>query len=138
MKKIDLILFSISGVANANILDLKVSTAQIFDVQWSASATTLTTSSFNYIYASVNYATQTLSASRLTASQYADINSVPGRYIGFFNSTTVPGTYGLSVFNSDGTQYKVLNYTGSFRAIADGAIFYNGNRNYRNCIELFL
>jgi len=111
----------------ADILDLKVGTAQIFDVQWYISGNTLYASNFNYIYSSVNYATQTTSAARLTAAQYADINSVSGRYIGFFNSTTNPGTYGMAVFNPDGTRYKTLNNTGSFRALANGAIFYNGN-----------
>jgi hypothetical protein len=31
------------------------------------------------------------------------------------------------VFNSNGSIYKIINNTGSFRALADGAIFYNGN-----------
>lgn len=127
MKKLFLFLMLFCGLARADILDLKVSTAQIFDVQWYISGNTLYASGFNYIYSSVNYATQTTSAARLTSAQYADINSVPGRYIGFFNSTTNPGTYGMAVFNSDGTKYKILNNTGSFRALADGAIFYNGN-----------
>lgn len=113
--------------ANASITDLKLSTAQTFDVQWYTSGGKLYASGFNYIYASINYATQTASAARLTSSQYADINSVAGRYIGFFNSTTNPGTYGMAVFNPDGTKYKILNNTGTFVALADGAIFYNGN-----------
>ena len=113
--------------AHASITDLKLSTAQMFDVQWYVSSGRLYTSGFNYIYASVNYSTQTNSAARLTSAQYADINSVAGRYIGFFNSTTNPGTYGMAVFNADGTKYKILNNTGSFRALANGAIFYNGN-----------
>ena len=110
----------------ANITDLKIGTAQIFDVQWNISGSTLNASGFNYIYASVNYATQTTSAARWTAAQTADAGS-NGRYIGFFNSTTNPGTYGMAVFNSNGTIYKIINNTGSFRALADGAIFYNGN-----------
>jgi hypothetical protein len=114
-----------SKVSNAAITDLKVSTAQIFDVQWSISGGRLNASGFNYIYASVNYATQTSSAARWTAAQTAEANS-NGRYIGFFNSTTHPGTYGMAVFNSDGTRFKTINNTGSFRALADGAIFYNG------------
>ncbi len=115
-----------ASVAFAAITDLKLSTAQIFDVQWYISGGTLHASGFNYIYASVNYATQTASAARWTAAQTADANS-NGRYIGFFNSTTNPGTYGMAVFNSDGTTYKIINNTGSFRTLADGAIFYNGN-----------
>ena len=76
-----------ASVAFAAITDLKLSTAQIFDVQWYISGGTLHASGFNYIYASVNYATQTASAARWTAAQTADANS-NGRYIGFFNSTT--------------------------------------------------
>jgi hypothetical protein len=112
--------------ASAGITDLKLSTAQIFDVQWYISGGTLNASGFNYIYSSVNYATQTTSAARWTAAQTADAGA-NGRYIGFFNSTTNPGTYGMAVFNVDGSVYKIINNTGSFRALADGAIFYNGN-----------
>jgi hypothetical protein len=126
MKKLLFVLLMLCSNAYAGILDLKLSTAQIFDVQWNISGSTLNASGFNYIYASVNYATQTTSAARWTAAQTADAAS-NGRYIGFFNSTTNPGTYGMAVFNSDGTRYKIINNTGSFRALADGAIFYNGN-----------
>lgn len=121
-----LVYLMFASVAVAAITDLKLSTAQIFDVQWYISGGTLHASGFSYIYASVNYATQTASAARWTAAQTADANS-NGRYIGFFNSTTNPGTYGMAVFNSDGTTYKIINNTGSFRALANGAIFYNGN-----------
>jgi hypothetical protein len=127
MKKFLFLLVFVCSFAQASITDLKLSTAQMFDVQWYVSGGRLYTSSFNYIYASINYATQTASAARLTSSQYNDINSVSGRYIGFFASTTNPGTYGMAVFNPDGTKYKTLNNTGSFRALANGAIFYNGN-----------
>lgn len=126
MKHIFLALLLLCSNAFAAITDLKLSTAQIFDVQWYVSGGRLYASSFNYIYASVNYATQTTSAARWTAAQTSDA-SANGRYIGFFNSTTNPGTYGMAVFNSDGSTYKIINNTGSFRALADGAIFYNGN-----------
>ena len=126
LSKAILVYFMFASAAFAAITDLKLSTAQIFDVQWYVSGGTLYASGFSYIYASVNYATQTTSAARWTAAQTADANS-NGRYIGFFNSTTNPGTYGMAVFNSDGTRYKVINNTGSFRALANGAIFYNGN-----------
>jgi hypothetical protein len=120
-----MILFSHVSVS-AGVTDLKLSTAQIFDVQWNISGGKLNASGFNYIYSSVNYSTQTTSAARWTAAQTADA-SANGRYIGFFNSTTNPGTYGMAVFNSDGSTYKLINNTGSFRTLADGAIFYNGN-----------
>ena len=120
-----MILFSHVSVS-AGVTDLKLSTAQIFDVQWSISGGKLNTSGFNYIFSSINYATQTASAARWTAAQTADAGA-NGRYIGFFNSTTHPGTYGMAVFNLDGSTYKIINNTGSFRTLADGAIFYNGN-----------
>lgn len=126
MKHFFLLLLILCSNAFGAITDLKLSTAQIFDVQWYVSGGKLYASGFNYIYASVNYATQTTSAARWTAAQTADAGA-NGRYIGFFNSTTNPGTYGMAVFNSDGTRYKIINNTGSFRALADGAIFYNGN-----------
>lgn len=130
MRRLLLILLLVCNSAVASITDLKLSTAQIFDVQWYTSGGKLYASGFNYIYASINYATQTASAARLTAAQYNDINSVSGRYIGFFASTTNPGTYGMAVFNADGTKYKILNNTGTFVALADGAIFYNGNNSW--------
>lgn len=126
MKKLIFALMFLCSNAFGAITDLKLSTAQIFDVQWYISGGRLNASGFNYIYSSVNYATQTASAARWTAAQTADA-AANGRYIGFFNSTTNPGTYGMAVFNSDGTTYKIINNTGSFRALADGAIFYNGN-----------
>lgn len=119
-----LMLFALT--ARAGVTDLRLSTAQIFDVQWNISGGKLNASGFNYIYSSVNYATQTTSAARWTAAQTADAGS-NGRYISFFHSTTNPGTYGMAVFNSNGSVYKIINNTGSFRTLADGAIFYNGN-----------
>jgi hypothetical protein len=126
MKKILFALMFLCSNAFGAITDLKLSTSQIFDVQWYISGGTLYASGFSYIYASVNYSTQTASAARWTAAQTSDANS-NGRYIGFFNSTTNPGTYGMAVFNSDGSRYKIINNTGSFAALANGAIFYNGN-----------
>ena len=110
----------------AGVLDLRLKVDQIFDVQWNISGGNLNAFSFNYIYSSVNYDTQTNSARRWTAAQAADAGS-NGRYIAFFNSITNPGTYGMAVYNSDGSVYKIINNTGSFRALASGAIFYNGN-----------
>lgn len=120
-----MILFSHVSVS-AGVTDLRLSTAQIFDVQWNISGGKLNTSGFNYIFSSINYATQTASPARWTLAQTQDA-SANGRYISFFNSTTNPGTYGMAVFNSDGSTYKIINNTGSFRTLADGAIFYNGN-----------
>ena len=124
--KLFLFLFLFVTNVFAGITDAKFSTAQIFDVQWNISGGKLNASGFNYIYSSINYDTQTTSAARWTAAQTQDAGS-NGRYIAFFNSTTHPGTYGMAVYNSNGTIYKLINNTGSFRTLADGAIFYNGN-----------
>lgn len=126
-----LLLFATS--ASAGILDLRVKTDQIFDVQWNISGGNLNASYFNRIYSSVNYDTQTTSAARWTAAQTADAGS-NDRYIGFFDSTTRIGTYGMAVYNSDGSVYKIVNNTGSFRTLADGAIFYNGNNMWGTLI----
>jgi hypothetical protein len=120
-----MVLFSHVSVS-AGVTDLKLSTAQIFDVQWNISGGKLNTSGFNYIFSSINYATQTTQAARWTQAQTQDAGA-NGRYISFFHSTTNPGTYGMAVYNSDGSIYKLINNTGSFRTLADGAIFYNGN-----------
>ena len=133
MKAIFLALLLLCSNAFGAITDLKLSTAQIFDVQWNISGGRLNAWGFSHIYASVNYDSQTTSAARWTAAQTADANS-NGRYIGFYNSPTVAGTYAMAVFNSNGSIYKVINYTGSFRALADGAIFYNGNNSWGTLI----
>ena len=101
------IVFFLSSSVGASILDAKFGVAQIFDVQWNISGGNLNASGFNYIFAAVNYSTQTDSAARWTSAQATDASS-NGRYVAFFNSVTTPGTYGLAVFNSDGTQYKII------------------------------
>jgi hypothetical protein len=128
LRKLSNVLFCLlfANSVQAGVLDLRLKVDQIFDVQWNISGGNLNASGFNYIYSSVNYDTQTNSARRWTAAQTADAGS-NNRYIGFFNSTTNPGTYGMAVFNSDGSVYKLINNTGTFRALASGAIFYNGN-----------
>lgn len=115
-------LFSTS--AYADITSAKFSTAQIFDVQWNISNGTLNTSGYNYLYASVNAAGNAVAA-RMSAADYAAITT-NNQYIAFFNSTTNPGTYGLAVFNADGTKARIIDNTGTFSALANGAIFYNG------------
>jgi hypothetical protein len=133
MKKIFFALLLLCSNAFGAITDLKLSTAQIFDVQWSISGGKLNVRNFNYIYASVNYDAQTTLAARWTPTQTQDAGA-NGRYIGFFNSTTNPGTYGMAVYNSNGSIYKIINNTGSFRTLADGAIFYNGNNQWGTLI----
>jgi hypothetical protein len=109
-----------SSAAWADITTGKFSTAQIFDVQWSVSGGMLNTSGYTYLYRSVP------SSAQLTSTDYANINSA-GQYFAFFNSTTNPGTYGMALYNSDDTLAEVIHNTGSFRVLADGAIFYLGD-----------
>lgn len=123
----------LSSVAQADITDGKFTTAQIWDVQYWWNGTTLNASNFNNLYASVNYATQATSAARLTDAQLADA-AANGRYFAFFNSTTNPGTYGLALYESNGTLYKVINNTGTFSALGNGAIFYLGNGSWGTVI----
>ncbi len=109
-----------ASAAWADITTGKFSTAQIFDVQWNISGSTLNTSGYTYLYRSVP------SASRMTSTDYTNITNA-GQYFAFFDSTTNPGTYGMALYNSDGTTAEVIHNTGSFRALADGAIFYLGD-----------
>lgn len=135
LKKMLAAIMLTAGMAgsHAAITDGKFSTAQIWDVQYYWSGTTLNASGFANLFASVNYDTQTNSAARLTNAQIADASS-NGRYFSFFNSTTVPGTYGLALYESNGTLYKIINHTGTFTALGSGAIFYLGNGSWGTVI----
>ena len=115
-----LFVLGFTASAYADITTGKFSTAQIFDVQWGISNGVLNTSGYNYLYRSEP------SAVRMTSSDYAAIDAA-GQYFAFFDSTTNPGTYGMALYNSDGTVAEVIHNTGTFRALADGAIFYNGD-----------
>ena len=109
-----------SAFSQATITDEKFSFAQVFDVQWYISGGTLYASGFNYLYASQPY------NARLTSSE-TNAYIAAGDVIKFFNSTTNPGTYGLGIYDSTGTTLvRVLDNTGTFSALANGAIFYNG------------
>ena len=69
----------------------------------------------------------------MNSSDYAAIDAA-GQYFAFFESTTNPGTYGMALYNSDGTQAEVIHNTGTFRVLADGAIFYLGNGSWGTLI----
>jgi hypothetical protein len=97
--------------AKADITDGKFSTNQIFDVQYYWSGTTLHASNFIAPY-DMNF-------------QHPTVGS--GQYFSFFNSTTNPGTYGLALYNSDGTLAQVLHDTGTLEAIGPDALFYVGS-----------
>ena len=128
MKRLLLLFLLLCNTAWADITAEHFSFAQVFDVQWYISGSTLNASGFNYLYASVNASGQ-LSAARLTLTQ-TNIYDSAGDYLAFFYSTTNPGTFGLGVYSSSGTLVRTLDYTGTFVALANGAIFYNGNGSW--------
>ena len=97
--------------AKADITDGHFSTNQIFDVQYYWSGTTLNASNFIAPF-DMNFQHPTVSN---------------GQYFAFFNSTTNPGTYGLGLYNSDGTLAQVLHNTGTLQAIGPDALFYVGS-----------
>lgn len=97
--------------AKADITDGHFSTNQIFDVQYYWSGTTLNASNFIAPF-DMNFQHPTVSS---------------GQYFAFFNSTTNPGTYGLGLYNSDGTLAQVLHNTGTLQAIGPDALFYVGS-----------
>lgn len=97
--------------AKADITDGKFSTNQIFDVQYYWSGTTLNASNFIAPY-DMNF-------------QHPTVGS--GQYFAFFNSTTNPGTYGLGLYNANGTLAQVVHNTGTLQAIGPDALFYIGS-----------
>lgn len=97
--------------AKADITDGHFSTNQIFDVQYYWSGTTLNASNFIAPY-NMNF-------------QHPTVGS--GQYFAFFNSTTNPGTYGLGLYNADGTRAQVVHNTGTLQAIGPDALFYIGS-----------
>jgi len=99
------------SVAKADIADGHFSTNQIFDVQYYWSGNTLNASSFIAPY-DMNF-------------QHPSVGA--GQYFAFFSSTTVPGTYGLGLYNSDGTLSQVVHDTGDLQAIGPDALFYVGS-----------
>jgi len=128
MRKFLLLLLFVCSSAWADITQQHFSFAQVFDVQWYISGSTLNASGFNYLYASVD-ASGNQNAARLTSGQTSAYAGA-GDYLAFFHSSNYPGTYGLGVYNTSGTLVRVLDYTGSFVALANGAIFYNGNNSW--------
>ena len=118
MKKILLALMFLCSNAFAAITDGKFGINQIFDVQYNWSGTTLNASNFIAPY-NKNFQTVTTTA---------------GQYFQFFNSTTNPGTYGLKLMNSDGSQHSIVHDTGDITALGNGAIFYIGSGFFGNVI----
>jgi hypothetical protein len=103
---------------SAGITDGKFGINQIFDVQYWWNGTTLNASNFIAPY-NKNFQTVTTTA---------------GQYFQFFPSTTNPGTYGLKLMNSNGTQHSIVHDTGDITALGNGAIFYIGSGFFGNVI----
>ncbi len=104
--------------AFAAITDGKFGINQIFDVQYWWNGNTLNASNFIAPY-NKNFQTVTVSA---------------GQYFQFFPSTTNPGTYGLKLMNSNGTQHSIVHDHGDITALGNGAIFYIGSGFFGNVI----
>ena len=118
MKKILFALTLLCSNAFAAITDGKFGINQIFDVQYNWSGTTLNASNFIAPY-NKNFQTVTVTS---------------GQYFQFFDSTTNPGTYGLKLMNSNGTQHSIVHDTGDITALGSGAIFYIGSGFFGNVI----
>lgn len=118
MKKILFALMFICSNAFAAITDGKFGINQIFDVQYWWNGNTLNASNFIAPY-NKNFQTVTVSA---------------GQYFQFFPSTTNPGTYGLKLMNSNGTQHSIVHDHGDITALGNGAIFYIGSGFFGNVI----
>ena len=118
MKKIVFALLLLCSNAFGAITDGKFGINQIFDVQYWWNGTTLNASSFIAPY-NKNFQTVTTTA---------------GQYFQFFPSTTNPGTYGLKLMNSNGTQHSIVHDTGDITALGNGAIFYIGSGFFGNVI----
>jgi hypothetical protein len=113
-----LMMLLVCSNAFAAITDGKFGINQIFDVQYSWSGTTLNASNFIAPY-NKNFQTVTVTT---------------GQYFQFFPSTTNPGTYGLKLMNSNGTQHSIVHDYGDITALGNGAIFYIGSGFFGNVI----
>lgn len=111
---------SFSWAANAAIVDGRFCTNQTFDIQYNYNPPgTLNASSFVVPYDSG------FQSSPLTA----------GQSYGFFASTTVPGTYGLAIYDSNNQVVRIMHQTGSFSAMGPDFLFYVGSGFYGTLIS---
>jgi hypothetical protein len=122
--------------ASASILNLEIGAAQIFDVQYNWSSTTGN--------ASCGYADPAACDTLNVHGLQAPYESVPdfsthpslttGQYYGFFVSTTVANTFGMAVFNTDGTEAYAIHNSGSLQKLSSDGIFYLGNDQFGTVI----
>jgi hypothetical protein len=118
MKKIFFALMFLCSNAFAAITDGKFGINQIFDVQYWWNGSTLNASNFIAPY----------------NKNFQTVTTTTGQYFQFFASTTNPGTYGLKLMNSNGTQHSIVHDTGDITALGNGAIFYIGSGFFGNVI----
>ena len=108
--------------AAAPITDFRFGEAQTFDVQWNfdPGTNTLNTSNFTNPFSST-------AAAQVANGGSQQVTLQPGQYYRFIDSVTNPGTYGMAVFESNGTQAYVVHDTGVFYFASAESIFYLGN-----------
>ena len=127
------IVFSMVNTAQADITDQPFGPNQVFDVQYSWAQSSNPTSPDYSCYSNPS-SCDVLNVSGLTTPYSSVTNNQPilttGQYYKFFNSTTVPGTYGLAVYNADGTQAFVMHNTGNFYKATSAGMFYEGGGMY--------
>ncbi len=119
MKKLLLVLTLLCSNAFAAITDGKFGINQIFDVQYWWNGNTLNASNFIAPY----------------NKNFQTVTATTGQYFKFFPSTTNPGTYGLGLYNSNGTLAQVVHDYGDITALGSGAIFYIGSGFFGNVIS---
>lgn len=107
----------LSTPVRAGILDGSFGVNQIFDVQYYWSGNDLHASNFIAPYDS-NF-------------QHFTVSS--GQYFKFVDKGN--GSYGLNLYNSDGSVAKVVHSTGTISALGNGAIFYLGSGFFGNVIS---
>ena len=116
--------------AKADITDQPFGPNQVFDVQYNWARSSNPTSPDYGCYGDSSPC-DILNVSGLTTPYSSITFSQPvlttGQYYKFFNSTTNPGTYGLGVYNADGTQAFIMHNTGTFYKATTQGIFYVGN-----------
>lgn len=104
--------------AVSSFTQCKFSKFQAFDVQWYISGGNLNISGITAPFDSTG------SQPTLETSDYFQ----------FFESTTNAGTFGLKLFNGDNTLQQVMHNTGSFRAMGNDFLFYEGSNFYGTVI----
>jgi hypothetical protein len=122
-----------TALVQADITDQPFGPNQVFDVQYNWAQSSNPTSPDFSCYSNPS-SCDVLNVSGLTTPYSSVTNNQPiltaGQYYKFFNSTTVPGTYGLAVYNADGSQAFIMHNTGNFYKATSQGMFYEGGGMY--------